>query len=141
MRHYVIDGKKTCSRCLVNKPVGDFPVKMQNGRAGVYPYCKPCRTEYNKEKGKERTSEYNRAANLKSKFGLTLEDFNRMLEEQGGACAICHKKSSEVLRVDHCHTTGRVRKLLCGPCNTLLGVAFENSDTLRSAIKYLEEHK
>ncbi|WP_406418459.1 endonuclease VII domain-containing protein [Streptomyces sp. NBC_01614] len=65
-----------------------------------------------------------------------------MLERQGGACAICRgrNKSGHQLHVDHDHTTGRVRALLCQQCNAMLGHARDDIETLRAAIAYLERH-
>lgn len=79
--------------------------------------------------------------NLK-KFGLTLEDFNRMSEQQNGLCAICRNPpvDYERLSVDHCHTSGKVRALLCARCNSGLGYFYEDTERLEAAINYLKEH-
>jgi Autographiviridae endonuclease VII len=80
----------------------------------------------------------NRKKRLKEK-GLTEDGFNRMLKSQKGLCAIClnHPPSDTHLFVDHDHETGRVRGLLCQKCNTLLGMASDNSTVLMRAIQYL----
>lgn len=67
-----------------------------------------------------------RRAQLKHKYGITLETFNKMLETQGGVCFICGKGNqgkliNAPLSVDHCHETGKIRGLLCSPCNSRLG--------------------
>jgi recombination endonuclease VII len=62
---------------------------------------------------------------LKAKYGITLEDYAAMLERQDGQCAICGT-ADEKLVVDHNHTTGRVRSLLCHLCNALIGCARED---------------
>ena len=64
-----------------------------------------------------------RAVQLKKKYGLTEDDYERMLLAQHGRCAICGGEilSKRRLAVDHCHKSGRVRGLLCGPCNGFLG--------------------
>lgn len=89
--------------------------------------------------------EQNRA--LKSNFGITLDDYMRMLEEQGGVCSICRKPPvRERLCVDHDHsccsgvrTCGRcIRGLICRRCNSMLGFVDDNVDRLRSAIAYIE---
>lgn len=86
---------------------------------------------------------------LKRRFGLSEEDFAKMLAEQGGLCAICgkpesakHRKGDEArtLAVDHCHSGGHVRALLCSACNTGLGSFGDDPDRLRAAIEYLERH-
>ena len=85
---------------------------------------------------------------LKSLFGITLEDYNRMLEAQNGVCAICGKEETEVDKrinkkrnvcVDHNHTTGKVRGLLCGKCNKMLGLIKDNKQALLNAINYLNK--
>jgi hypothetical protein len=85
------------------------------------------------------------AANQRWKINrrMKLCDFDAMLAAQGGGCAICKithaaRKRSGRLSIDHCHTTGRVRGLLCHRCNSLLGHAKDNVETLRRAIAYLE---
>lgn len=83
-----------------------------------------------------------RAYNLKSKYGITAEMFDATLEAQGGRCAICEKLFTEKLRpcVDHNHTTGATRGLLCHPCNVSLGFLGENTQTLLNAVSYLIKH-
>lgn len=74
-------------------------------------------------------------------YGLTLEQFNQMLKAQGQRCAVCRQpfgsESSTAPVVDHSHTTGRVRGLLCRRCNTLLGYAKDDEKILAAAAKYL----
>jgi hypothetical protein len=79
---------------------------------------------------------------LKKKFDITLDEYDIMLFQQDGKCKICgihHTKCKKSLAVDHCHTTGKVRGLLCTHCNMLLGYAQDNINTLKSAIKYLKQ--
>lgn len=79
---------------------------------------------------------------LRKLFGITLDDYKRMLEEQGGVCAIC-KGPEPVYKyfpVDHCHTTGRVRGLLCSHCNKGLGSFKDSADALQAAIEYLKRY-
>lgn len=73
-------------------------------------------------------------------FGITMVDYNRMLKEQNGVCAICFKECGRHLRlsVDHCHKTGKVRGLLCMRCNLALGALDDNVDRMRMALKYME---
>lgn len=70
-----------------------------------------------------------------SSYGLTLEQFESMLLEQSHTCAICKRRRR--LHVDHDHSTNRVRGLLCGPCNRLLGLAGDDPEVLSNAEKYL----
>lgn len=84
-----------------------------------------------------------RRAKFLRKYGITPEQADQMLVEQGGVCAIC--KTSEWTKagpsVDHCHTTGRVRAILCNRCNAAIGFAKEDPERLRAAAAYLEQHK
>jgi hypothetical protein len=84
------------------------------------------------------------------KYGISPLDYADMLLKQGGVCAVCKlsetckdKRSNKVrdLAVDHCHTTGRVRGLLCSRCNKALGGFKDNAELLASAIGYLNANK
>ena len=76
------------------------------------------------------------------RYGLTEEQFLEYLITQEGKCAICAVPFGKTVAtrccVDHCHTTGRVRGLLCTPCNSAIGLFGDNRDKLSSAIKYLK---
>jgi hypothetical protein len=80
---------------------------------------------------------------LKKKYGLTLSDYKRMHEAQGGACAICRRQrpaeNRRHLHVDHCHKTGKVRGLLCSRCNLLLGVLEAAGGWVARAHAYLKQ--
>jgi hypothetical protein len=82
---------------------------------------------------------------LQSRYGITLEVFNQMLVEQESKCYICSVHIDETpkkrLCIDHCHNTGKVRKLLCTKCNTALGQVSENTEILKKMITYINEHK
>jgi len=78
---------------------------------------------------------------LMSKYNLTVEQFHRMYLNQRGLCAICGKRMIDRdCHVDHDHATGKVRALLCGTCNTGLGLFKDKIRLLARAIVYLEEH-
>lgn len=80
-----------------------------------------------------------RAKHLRRQYGLTLADYESMLDAQNGVCAICHRPpTTQVLHIDHNHTTGQLRKLLCMRCNQALGLLDESPDRLRQAAEYLE---
>ena len=79
---------------------------------------------------------YSFARNIKHKYGMTLDDFDRMADAQGNACAICGDQVK--LYIDHDHDTGAPRKLLCAMCNTGLGRFRDNLDRLRKAVAYME---
>lgn len=86
---------------------------------------------------------------LKRDFGMTVEQYEAMHENQNGLCAICEKPetaknnfdtSARKLAVDHDHATGKIRALLCTRCNTMLGLADDATATLAKAIEYLKSH-
>ena len=79
---------------------------------------------------------------LKSKYGITIEQFNELLEYQGGGCAICgaavDQHEDRSLPVDHDEETGEVRGILCSHCNRAIGLFEHNIDMVQSAIDYLK---
>lgn len=97
-------------------------------------YCK--RTNYHRSRY-EKVAPAERERHLVRKYGVTQADYERMLAEQSGCCAICKKSQSRSLDVDHCHKTGRVRGLLCTNCNRLVGHAGDSPEILRAAADYL----
>lgn len=107
-------------------------------------YTEENRDELNK-KSRERKAanpERQRAAKLKERYGMTLEDYDTMLSNQAGGCAICaspvpKRKGSTRLVVDHCHKTGVVRGLLCYRCNVGLGNFEDDPVLVLKALKYL----
>lgn len=87
-------------------------------------------------------------SNLKYNYGISIEEYNILLEKQEHKCAICecnsfekrwtNKNNNLPFVVDHCHTTNKVRGLLCDNCNLMIGHAKDNINSLKKAIKYLE---
>jgi hypothetical protein len=78
---------------------------------------------------------------LWARFKLTQEDYDELVKQHNGLCAICRKSciSGKQLAVDHSHTSGEIRGLLCMNCNHGIGKFQDNPDLLRNAIKYLEK--
>jgi hypothetical protein len=79
-------------------------------------------------------------------FGSTIEEYEALMLEQDNCCAICHEPEKQILNgkikrlaIDHCHTTGKVRGLLCQRCNTGIGRFDDNVALLKQAIQYLEK--
>lgn len=72
-------------------------------------------------------------------YGLTAEDYDEIYEYQNGRCYICQHATGRTKRlsVDHCHATGMIRGLLCGPCNKMLGRFRDNPNAARRIIDYL----
>lgn len=88
-----------------------------------------------------------KAIDLKKRFGISLEQYAALLEEQDHVCKICGNAEKSVdhrtkqvrqLAVDHCHTKGHVRGLLCSDCNTAIGLLRDDPELLRKAAKYVE---
>lgn len=89
---------------------------------------------------KEKMKRHGRNATLRQ-FGITQEDYDKILQEQDGKCAICgveRNGSKENFCVDHDHETGKVRGLLCTKCNLGIGKMKDSPDLLRKAAKYLD---
>jgi hypothetical protein len=86
--------------------------------------------------------ERERAGHLKRKYGMTIEQYLAMLAAQGGGCFICTRPPREdsSLHVDHDHSTGTVRGILCFACNNALADFQEDTQLLRKAIDYLATH-
>lgn len=109
-------------------------------------YCSlKCRNDwhYNKWKssGGLRDKVKIRSYWLKHTYGITIEDYENLLEAQGNRCAICGitEPSGYNWHVDHCHSKGHIRGLLCSKCNQGLGLFNDNTEVMRNAIKYLED--
>lgn len=86
---------------------------------------------------------------MKKRYGISLNDYNSMFDEQNGACAICHNEETRVdhwnkmvsrLAVDHDHKTGKVRGLLCHSCNNSLGHMHDDPSRMMQAAIYLASH-
>ena len=103
----------------------------------------------NSEARKQRMKEYyqeNKDAwvekSLQKLYGISLEDYRNLLSEQNNSCKICERPQSMFKRkfaVDHCHTTGKVRGLLCMNCNTSLGLMKENPNAVENMRNYIED--
>ena len=98
-------------------------------------YCsEECRSVVNRARGRDQY--------LTKTYGITQSTVEKMLESQGGRCAICPKTEpggkQGKWHVDHDHKTGKVRGLLCAGCNLALGVFKDDKEMLKNAIKYLE---
>lgn len=136
---------KTCTKCKTEKALEDFS-KKRNAHSSV---CKSCHNEYYKnywknseayESHKARVNAYRKANEdlIKSqRYGISLEDFLEIKEKSQGLCMICG--SAKIDAVDHCHTTGRVRGLLCKRCNVGLGYFKDDVMLLQKAINYLQQ--
>jgi hypothetical protein len=138
---------KKCTTCSQTKPVAEFGT--QRGR--LRHHCKVCKNkesrewyEQNKERKKELSKNYRdikKNQDLKKSYKITLDDYNKMLVEQNHSCKICFSHQDKLKRrlcVDHDHTTGKVRGLLCDTCNRSLGLLKDNIEVMKRAVTYLE---
>jgi hypothetical protein len=125
--------------------------KDSSRRNGISSWCKGCRNDSTrkweaKHSGEPRNRkkvEYSKARDyiLKHRYGISQQDYDDLLASQKHRCAICKRDANEMtyhLHVDHCHTSGKVRGLLCSPCNVYLGYVRDNKDALNNAIQYLK---
>jgi len=153
---------KICKKCKKELDFNSF-YKNKDGKDGYRNVCKICsrksQRDYKRNNYKKNPEYYKKAVNkwrknnpkkvkktkknwqLKSDYGITLEQYNEMFQKQQGCCAVCGRHQSELKRalaVDHNHKTGQLRKLLCDRCNVGLGF-IEDSEYLKKAIEYLNE--
>ena len=142
---------KKCPRCCEIKDLDNFGRRPSGRPKG---YCKKCEAAYQRqhaatETGREqhrtarsKWNENNYEYFLQYRYGITGEDYDRMLTEQDGKCAICGTTEpgcgNSRWAVDHCHDSLDVRGLLCMNCNTGLGYFKDSTERLRSAVAYLE---
>ena len=127
---------KRCRDCGEWKPLEEFP-RNKRLKDGRHTYCKPCHNTRGRET-KERLYGGTRHYHLKHRYGIGADDFDALVVQQGGVCAICGRETPE--HVDHSHDTGAVRGILCFNCNGGLGQFRDSVDALVSAAAYLQAH-
>lgn len=141
-----------CRICGETKPETDY-YRSPSNRGGRQYQCKVCVVVYQRDRVKklreadpEGFARTNKSRLLRHVYRITLEQYESLLENQGGVCAICKKDTdAEFFCVDHDHSCcpGRrscgkcVRGLLCRPCNSMLGQAEDSPETLEEAARYL----
>lgn len=133
------EGLKPCSICRERLPREAF-WKDRSTKSGHSVRCKECSKRY------QMSRDQRRHYNLAYKYGITVERFDEMYHEQGGKCAICSETldleaKHEGAAVDHCHSTGRVRGILCAQCNRGLGMFLDDESYLLAAIEYLRKNR
>lgn len=122
LKTQINEGKLTqrkCAKCSITKVLTDFH------SGGTASWCKYC----------TKRDYYKRA------YNITQEDYTTLFNKQKGKCALCKNIFTETAHIDHCHTTNKVRGLLCFNCNSMLGTSKENVKTLLAAITYLKRNK
>lgn len=147
--------RKICSKCKKAKRRNAFrPLKNgKNNSDSLRAECRMClakrarkwrkkNPDYGKlwkRSNKELDSLYQWRGALKKKYGLSEEQYEQMLEACGRVCSICRRGFMSRPNVDHCHQTGKVRGLLCKPCNRGLGMFGDDLVRLKAAVSYLED--
>jgi hypothetical protein len=140
---------KRCAKCGESKsPVDGFYKDKSTGDGLTY-YCKDCckaktrawmAANPEKVKARAKARDYWKS-NIKRKYGITPEQYDEMLNQQNGLCAVCDKperiRDGRRMPVDHDHETGKVRGLLCSHCNRGIGLFGDDPDVLLSAAAYL----
>jgi hypothetical protein len=144
---------KTCKYCEVSKELSYFN-KHPNTRDGYAHICKECYynkyNEINKKRGRELYHKLKKEDPLKLRIkdwkdiglNVTKEQYENLYNQQHGKCYCCGKHEDELskkLCLDHCHTTMKLRGLLCTNCNIMIGNAKDNIETLQKAIEYLKQ--
>ena len=145
---------KACTKCGEVKDLSHFhnDRRKPDGKVST---CKPCKAardkiHFSKEEVKARRN--TKEARLKQRnwhllkqYGITHSEYERMLAEQGGTCSCCpatpDQETNGVFKVDHCHTTGKVRGLLCNKCNVTLGNVNDDPLLLERLASYVRIHK
>lgn len=153
---------KTCTKCGKEYPsTGEW--FYSNGWGGLRSDCKHCTLKSGKEWYRNNTARHRelsekyrienkelltyklRVSTIKRRYNKTEEEVVAMMNHQQGCCAICgesldHAEIRDTAYcIDHCHTTGKVRGLLCNYCNTMIGLAKDDPSILQNAIIYLRE--
>ena len=150
---------KLCPMCKLDLPLSSYQ-KAMGRKNNVQAYCKECTNKKNREhyssdpraidkrrrrekRRLEKDPMVKRRAELLRVYGITLEEWYDIYDEQNGVCAICDQecKTKKSLSVDHDHDTGRVRGLLCNRCNRGLGLFLDDPEILKKATRYLQSNK
>lgn len=125
---------KVCKTCILEQDTSNFH-KCAANKDGLHTICKTCDGIRLKSWYRDN-AKHVRKTFLKRQYGLSVEELELMYKQQENMCKICGLENK--LAVDHCHTTGRVRGLLCQKCNQGLGNFKDNTEYLLKAIEYLK---
>jgi hypothetical protein len=145
-----VDGRRgDCRTCFQAKAVARADAdpdlrRIARERTSAWVKANPERKRVNNKAyaASGRKALPDRKSHLKRTFGLTLEDYDRMLAEQDGGCGICGDPPGQIaLHVDHDHDTGVVRGLLCFRCNSALGNLRDDPDIITLALVYVMRHR
>lgn len=129
-------GSRTCVKCYKRKYMTEF--HWANGKKWRSRSCKECVKLADRARRKVGKSTKTKAAVLRLTYGISEDTYADLLAQGDGCCWIC-SKPLESGHVDHCHTSGEVRGILCAPCNKGLGHFYDDPKALAKAIEYLEK--
>ena len=150
---------KQCTNCKQIKDINEFGPRRRKGiLLGHKSDCRVCSQKTSENWAKNNRdkikAKYNpekaRVKSLESLYGLTAEQYDKMLNRQSKRCAICDKEEvvkdhrtgrTKRLSVDHNHKTGKIRDLLCDKCNRLFGLLGEDLSLISNMLKYAEKHQ
>lgn len=129
-----------CKTCWNNRQ-REYQQKDPNWREAQKAKSKKYRENRDPETRLKQTRN-SRCKYIRRKFGITLEEYENMVLDRKGCCDICQSQSKGRgnLHIDHCHQTGKLRGLLCMNCNVVLGLVYDKSEILNSAINYINKH-
>jgi hypothetical protein len=143
---YVPPESKPCTKCGLTKPLADFSPNRRSWD-GRQSSCKACDREGYKALarrpgGREMIARWEFRSKLKHRYGITAEDYERILASQGGKCALCGRTPADVggnrrFHVDHCHSSNRIRGILCSRCNIALGTFGDSLEGVLKVVEYL----
>ena len=146
IRYYGVNTEthKKCSICQELKPRSEF-YKDSNRKDGIDGYCKPCKLNKNKKWQDDNPDKWQHQLaeriwyRRQKQYGISKEEYLAILEKQDYKCDICKNQINTSAAVDHCHSTNKVRGILCRNCNTGIGLFNDNTDIMDSAILYLKK--
>ena len=122
---------KVCNKCRENLPDEKFSKRTySSGNVGLQNKCKDCERT-------TRSAYYKPHETARRKFQITDEEYSTLMNKSKAGCEVCHAPLRKVC-IDHCHSTNKVRGVLCNNCNTALGLVGDNVEILSNLIRYLE---
>jgi len=129
---------KICSKCHIEKSFSEY-TKRYDRPIGVRPWCKQCQRKIDAatRKTEHGKSKYRTQMWKKSGIDITYEEYKKRYDRLEGCCEIC-KEEFDALCVDHNHSTGKIRGLICTPCNLAIDHLKESPDIMNNAIDYIK---
>jgi hypothetical protein len=129
-RYSVKNNRKSCTICKSRKHTKNFRIigKTINGSIRFHPWCFPCESTYYKEKHRLK------------KYGMSTIEYDQRVHDQNGLCFLCNEPDSRLV-IDHDHTNGRIRMLLCDRCNGGIGRFLDDPKLLMKTARYIKSFR